>query len=144
MIEVARGIYVPEAAVLFKVSRSGGPGGQNINKLNTRVAVLLDVGRCVNLSDAQRHRILAGLASRADKNGVIRVVCQKHRTQRANRTAALERLQRLVADALKTRPMRIDTEVPYAARQKRLDQKRQRSLLKQQRGKKDLPGDSGD
>lgn len=144
MIEVARGIYVPEAAVAFKVSRSGGPGGQNINKLNTRVTVFLDVGRCVNLSDAQRHRILAGLASRADKNGVIRVVCQKHRTQRANRTAALERLQRLVADALKTRPVRVETEVPYTARQRRLDQKRQHSLLKRQRGKKDLPGDFGD
>ena len=144
MIEIARGMYIPEDALAFKVSRSGGPGGQNVNKLSTRVTVFFDVGRCVSLSDAQKQRILARLASRADKNGVIRVVCQKHRTQRANRTGAMERLEQLVADALKVRPVRIDTEVPYAAKQRRLDSKRQRGLLKRQRGTKDLPGDLGD
>jgi ribosome-associated protein len=144
MIQIAKGIYVPGDALAFKVSRSGGPGGQNVNKLSTRVAVLLDVGRCGSLSDAQKQRILAKLASRADKNGMIRVVCQKHRTQRANRTGAMERLEQLVTDALKIRTVRIDTEVPYGARQHRLDGKRQRGLLKRQRGKKDLPGEFGD
>jgi ribosome-associated protein len=144
MIEIANGIHIPEDALVFKVSRSSGPGGQNVNKLSTRVTVLLDVGRCVSLSDAQKRRILTRLANRADKDGVIRVVCQKHRTQRANRRGAVERLQQLLAEALKTRPVRVETEVPYAARQRRLDQKRQRGLLKQQRARKNPPGDFGD
>jgi len=144
MIEIANGLYIPEDALVFKVSRSSGPGGQNVNKLSTRVTVLLDIGRCVSLSDAQKRRILTRLANRADKSGVIRVVCQKHRTQRANRRGAVERLQQLLAEALKTRPVRIETEVPYAARQRRLDQKKQRSLLKRRRAKKNLPGDFGD
>jgi len=141
MIEITTGIYIPEDALVFKVSRSSGPGGQNVNKLSTRVTVLLDVSGCSSLSDAQKRRILARLPNRADKNGVIRVVSQKHRTQKANRRAAVERLRQLLAEALKTRPVRIETEVPYAARQRRLDQKRQRGLLKRQRAKKNLPGD---
>jgi ribosome-associated protein len=144
MIEIANGIYIPEDALVFKVSRSSGPGGQNVNKLSTRVTVLLDVGGCASLSDAQQCRILARLANRADKNGVIRVVCQKYRTQKANRRGAVERLQQLLAEALKTRPVRVETEVPYAARRRRLDQKRQRSLLKRQRATKNLSGDFGD
>lgn len=144
MIEIAKGIYISEDALVFKVSRSSGPGGQNVNKLSTRVAVFLDVGRCASLSDMQKRRILARLANRADKGGVIRVVCQKHRTQTANRRGAVERLQQLLAEALKTRPARIETEVPYAARQRRLDQKRQRSLLKRRRAQKNDPGDVGD
>ena len=144
MIEIANGLYIPEDVLVFKVSRSSGPGGQNVNKLSTRMTVLLDVGDCPSLSDAQKRRILARLANRADKNGVIRVVCQKHRTQKANRRGAVERLQELLAEALKTRPVRVETEVPYAARQRRLDQKRQRGLLKQQRARKNPPGDFGD
>jgi len=144
MIEIANGLYIPEDVLVFKVSRSSGPGGQNVNKLSTRMTVLLDVGDCPSLSDAQKRRILARLANRADKNGVIRVVCQKHRTQKANRRGAVERLQQLLAEALKTRPVRVETEVPHAARLRRLDQKRQRGLLKQQRARKNPPGDFGD
>ena len=144
MIEIVNGIYIPEDTLVFKVSRSSGPGGQNVNKLSTRVTVLLDVGNCASLSDEQKRRILAMLANRADKNGVLRVVCQKYRTQKANRTGAVERLQQLLAEALKTRPVRVETGVPYAARQRRLDQKRQRGLLKRRRAQKSLPGDLGD
>ncbi len=144
MIEIANGIYIPEDALVFKVSRSSGPGGQNVNKLSTRVTVLLDVGGCASLSDEQKRRILARLANRADKNGVLRVVCQKYRTQKANRTGAVERLQQLLAEALKTRVVRVETRVPYAAKQRRLGQKRQRSMLKRQRANRNLPADSGD
>ena len=144
MIEIASGLYIPEDSLIFRLSRSSGPGGQNVNKLSTRVTVLFDVCGCSRLSDAQKRRILAMLANRADKNGVVRVVCQKHRTQRANRTAAVERLQQLLAEALKTRPVRIETAVPYSVRQQRLDQKRQRGLLKRQRAKKDSFADFGD
>lgn len=144
MFEIANNILINEDELVFKVSRSSGPGGQNINKLNTRVMLLFDVANCGSLSDQQKQRILTALASRADRNGVLRVVSQKFRTQRANRRAAVERLQQLLADALKIRPVRKKSKVPYAEKRRRLDKKRRRGLLKRQRSAKDLSGDFTD
>jgi ribosome-associated protein len=141
MIEITDDIFINEDNLVFKVSRSSGPGGQNINKLNTRVTLLFDVADCGSLSDFQKQRILTRLATRADKNGVLRVVSQKFRTQGANRRAAIERLQELINDALKTRPIRKKGKVPYAAGQRRLQEKRRRSLLKQQRLRKHMSDD---
>jgi len=133
MIEITGNISISEDEFAFKVSRSGGPGGQNVNKVNTRVTLFFDVGSSESLSDAQKRRILTRLRTRTDKNGVLRVISQKYRTQKANRRAAVERLQGLLADALAIRPVRKKTKVSYAARQRRLEEKRRRSLLKQQR-----------
>jgi ribosome-associated protein len=141
MIEITGDTFINEDELVFKVSRSSGPGGQNINKVNTRVTVFFDVANCEDLSDVQKQRIFTRLATRADKNGVLRVVSQKFRTQRANRNAAVERLQQLLTDALKTRPIRKKSKVSYAAKQRRLEQKRRRSLLKRQRAKKNPAGD---
>jgi ribosome-associated protein len=144
MIELPGDIFIQEDELVFKASRSSGPGGQNINKLNTRVTLFFDVANCESLSDLQKQRILTSLASRADKNGVLRIVSQKFRTQRANRRAAVERLQELLAYALKAQPIRKKSKVPYAAKQRRLEQKRRRSMLKQQRSAKNLNGDYAD
>ncbi len=144
MIKITDDIFISEDELIFKASRSGGPGGQSVNKLNTRITLLFDVASCESFSDVQRQRILTRLATRADKNGVIRVVSQKFRTQRANRKAAVERVQQLLADALKTRPVRKKTRIPYVVRQRRLEEKRRRSLLKQQRAKGNLAEDYKD
>ncbi|MGB2865106.1 MAG: alternative ribosome rescue aminoacyl-tRNA hydrolase ArfB [Sedimentisphaerales bacterium] len=144
MIEITGETFINEDELVFKVSRSGGPGGQNVNKVNTRVTLFFDVAHCGSLSDWQKQRILTRLATRADKNGVLRVVSQKFRTQRANRNAAVERLQQLLTDALKTRPIRKTSKVSYAAKQRRLEEKRRRSLLKRQRSAKNLSGDFAD
>ena len=144
MIEITHNVFINENELVFKVSRSSGPGGQNVNKLNTRVTLLFDVKNCGSLSDLQKQRILTRLTNRADKDGVLRVVSQKFRTQKANLNAAVERLQQLLTDALKTRPVRKKSKVPYAAKQRRLEEKRRRSLLKRQRSAKNLPGDSAD
>lgn len=144
MIEITDNISIREDELIFKASRSSGPGGQNVNKVNTRITLLLDVANCESFSDVQKRRILSRLATRADKNGLVRVASQRFRTQKANRRAAVERLQQLLADALKTRPVRKKTKIPYAAKQRRLEEKRRRSLLKRQRAKRNLAEDFAD
>lgn len=143
MIEITNDTFIPEGELVFKASRSSGPGGQNVNKTNTRVTLFFDVVNCRWLSDMQKQRIRSRLAKRADVNGVIRVVSQKFRTQQANRRAAVERLQQLLSGALKIRPVRKESTVPYAAKQRRLDRKKRRSLLKQRRAGKNSAGDFG-
>ncbi|MHC4144993.1 MAG: alternative ribosome rescue aminoacyl-tRNA hydrolase ArfB [Planctomycetota bacterium] len=143
MIQIVDDISIPEDELVFKASRSGGPGGQNVNKVNTRVTLFFDVANCENLSGTQKRRILTRLATRIDKNGVLRVVSQKYRTQKANRRVAVERLQQLLVDALKIRPARKKTRVPYAVKQRRLEDKRRRSLLKQQRARKNIAENFG-
>ena len=141
MIEIDRRTAISEEELLFKVSRSSGPGGQNVNKLNTRVTLFLDVAHSPNLSDRQKMRLRSALSTRMDKHGVLRVVSQKHRTQEGNRRAALERLRELLAEALKPKPIRKKTKVPAGARERRLREKKHRGVLKQQRGKPDWPED---
>ena len=118
-------------------SRSGGPGGQNVNKLNTRVTVLFDVAGSPSLSDEQKQRILSRLSTRIDKHGVLHVVSQKHRSQEANRQAAVERLQELLREALKPEPIRKKTRTPAAARERRIREKKHRGEIKQQRTGRD-------
>jgi ribosome-associated protein len=143
MIEITDKISVSEDELEFRSSRSGGPGGQNVNKVNTRVTLFFDVAHCESLSQTQKQRILKKLATRVDKRGVLRVVAQKHRSQKANRTVAIERLRELLAGALKKKRPRKKTEVPRWADEKRLRDKKQRGLLKQQRAKKDWDRDMG-
>jgi ribosome-associated protein len=138
MIEITKDIFIDEDQLVFKASRSGGPGGQNVNKVNTRVTLFFDVRGCEGLSGLQKQRILDRLSTRADKGGVIRVVSQKFRTQKANRSAALERLQQLLREALKTKHVRKKTKVPERARLRRLEEKKRRSMLKRQRAEKDF------
>lgn len=141
MIQITDKIYIGEGSIIFKTSRSSGPGGQNINKVNTRVTLLFNVKESENLSELQKQKILSSYSSRIDKNGILRVISQKYRTQKANRRTAVERLQKLLAEALKIRPSRKKTKIPKSSNQRRLEEKRRRSLLKRQRSETSLAGD---
>lgn len=132
------GIFIPEDELVFKFSRGGGPGGQNVNKVNTRVTILFDASNSRGLSDEQKELILKGLASRADKDGVIRIVSQRYRTQKENRKAAIERLEELLRGALKKKKVRKQTRIPEKARRERLEKKKRRSILKKQRAERDF------
>lgn len=141
MLEIAENTFLSEDELTFRTSRSGGPGGQNVNKLNTRVTVLFNVTGSPSLSDEEKQRILRTLANRVDKEGVLRVVSQKYRSQEANRQAALERLQELLRDALRPVPVRRKTKASAGARERRLQEKKQRSHLKRQRSQGGWPED---
>jgi len=138
VVRLTPGIEVPDETIVFKASRSAGPGGQNVNKVNTRVTVFFDVAGCESLSDDQKKRILRRLATRIDKKGVLRVVCQKFRTQKANRAGALERLAELLGAALARPPVRKRTRIPERARRRRLEEKRRRGALKRLRAERDF------
>jgi ribosome-associated protein len=136
LIELTKNIRISEDELVFRFSRSGGPGGQNVNKVNTKVTLLFDVESSEGLTDIQKQRVLRRLGTRVDRNGVLRVVSQRHRTQGANRQAAVERLCELLREALKRKAVRKETAVPLKAKLRRLEEKRRRSLLKQERAKR--------
>ncbi|MCX5635621.1 MAG: alternative ribosome rescue aminoacyl-tRNA hydrolase ArfB [Planctomycetota bacterium] len=125
-----RKINIRDAELIFKFSRSSGPGGQNVNKVNTKVTLFFDAANCGSFSDVQKQQIFSRIGGRADKNGVIRIVSQKERTQGANRQAAIDKLVELLMDAVKSRAVRKKTIVPYGAKERRLEAKKRRSIIK--------------
>jgi len=133
VVEINAQLEIPDGELELRTSRSSGPGGQNVNKLETRVTVRFDVAGSPSLDDEQRERIREALATRITKEGVLQVTSQRHRTQAANRDAAIARLAELVADALKPERERRPTRVPRAVRRRRLEAKRRRGRLKRER-----------
>jgi ribosome-associated protein len=133
MVHVLDNLDIPDEELEFATSRSSGPGGQNVNKVNTRVTVLFDVDRSTSLSDEQRSLLRERLGGRISRAGIMRVVSQRHRTQLANRDAAVERFTLLLRDALSEKPERVPVKVPRAVKERRLEEKRLRGSLKRER-----------
>ncbi len=130
---LGNGIIVPAEEVRFVASRSSGPGGQNVNKVETRVTLLFDLDASASFDAAQKRRLRQRLASRINRAGVLRVTSQRHRTQAANRQAAAERFVELVTAALARRKARRPTATPAAAKRRRLEDKKRRARLKETR-----------
>ena len=133
MVQIAEGLDIPEEELSFATARSGGPGGQNVNKLETKVTVRFDVAGSPSLSDAQRERLRERLATRITRDGVLQVSSQRHRTQGDNREAAVARFVELLQEALREVAPRKMTRTPAAAKRRRIEAKRRRSQRKQER-----------
>ena len=134
-IEIIPGLSIPEQELRFTVSRSSKPGGQHVNKVSTRVTLEFDVENSDSLSDDQRNRILSKLRTRISRQGILRIVSQKHRSQSMNKTEAIKRFVKLVHLALQETRPRLKTSVPERAILKRLEEKKRRAKLKSDRGK---------
>ncbi len=132
-LRVNEDIEIADDELVWTASRSGGPGGQNVNKVATRVTVLFDLAGSGSLSPAQKDAIRARLGSRVSREGVLRVVSQRHRTQPANRDAAFARLAELLRDALREPEPRVPTRPTAASRRRRLEEKTRRARIKQER-----------
>lgn len=123
-------LCLPAAEVRFTFSRSGGPGGQNVNKLNSRATLWFDVENSPTLTPYQKLKIRRHLAGRISKDGVLQISAEQYRTQKANREDALQRFAELLAAALTEKKVRKKTRMSAGARERRLQAKKRRSLLK--------------
>ena len=136
MIAILPGLSIPENELTFTASRSGGPGGQNVNKVSTKVTLAFYVDGSAVLSDEQKRRIKEVLASRINQEGILQIASQRTRSQEMNRIDATERFSDLIRRALTPRRARVKTRVPKGAKENRLEAKRKHALAKQARSKK--------
>ncbi|MBN1773278.1 MAG: aminoacyl-tRNA hydrolase [Deltaproteobacteria bacterium] len=130
---VREGVVIPGHELGITASRSGGPGGQNVNKVASRVTLRWNVRTTAALDDEQRRRVLERLASRLTTGGELVLHADEHRSQHLNRDSARARLAALVREALEVAPPRIPTRPSRAAKRRRLATKKLRSKVKQAR-----------
>jgi ribosome-associated protein len=131
-------LVIPLGEFSFRVSRSGGPGGQHVNTSSTRVELVWSVENSPSLSHEQRKRLLEKLPNRINAAGELLLVESGSRSQHQNREVVTERFRRLLADALLVPRPRRKTKPTKASKEERLQQKKRRSEVKKLRGTKDI------
>jgi ribosome-associated protein len=136
MIEIVEGLQIPEEDLVFITSRSGGPGGQNVNKVSSRVTLRYDLEASKALTADQRDRIRAKLASRITKDGILQVTSQRTRSQEMNRADVVDRFAELLRGALHTDKARIKTKATRASQEERLQGKKRKTQVKLSRSRK--------
>ena len=131
-------VTIPSSELRYQFSRSGGPGGQHVNRTETQVELTFDVQGSASLDDSQRARVLGKLASFIDSRGVLHLSCQTTRSQARNRAEVTERFQRLLQRALYVPKRRRPTRPTRAAVERRLEEKRRAGTLKRGRRRQQL------
>ena len=129
-------LHIPENEIKWRFSRSSGSGGQNVNKIDSRVEIIFDVYESKVLTSYQKHRISSQDATKF-VNGCICIAVQDKRTQYQNRQLALNRLSSILRDLLKPPPKkRRETRPTRSSQRKRIESKKKRGELKRNRQSK--------
>jgi len=142
MIRINSKLSIPKNEISFRFSGASKPGGQHVNRSNTRATLLFNVDESQTLSEKQKKKIREKLSERINKEGVLQISSQDYRSQRRNRIDAMKRFAGLIRRALERSPRRKDTRPTRSSKEKRLKKKKQRGRRKKLRKKID-PGSVG-
>ena len=132
-LTIRPGISLDTGELRWRFVASGGPGGQNVNKVATKAVLSFDVAQSPSLNEGQRARLLDKLASRLTKDGVLVLHSSEHRTQERNQRAALERLVAVLEGGLHVPKTRRKTKPTRGSVQRRLDAKKRAGEKKRRR-----------
>ena len=135
-ITVKNGITIPGCELEIATSRSSGPGGQHVNKTDSRITVRWNIKTTQALNEQQRERVLAKLESRLTSEGELVVHCDSSRSQQQNKQLALEQLAEAILKALLVPKKRMATRISKSVKESRLQSKKLHSGIKKMRSTK--------
>jgi len=137
-LHIRNGVVIPGYEIEISASRSGGPGGQHVNKVSTRITVRWNVKNSVALNEVQKIRALQNLQNILTKDGDLIIHSGSERSQIQNKKLALEKLAHQIKKALFVPRKRMKTKISKGAKEKRLQQKAYKSDIKKTRSKKNF------